>query len=209
MRVKKFAVGLAVAVMALSFTACGSKPVKEVEGALSIDKENKEVSMICEVNGKFFEKSTRHAIVYQGGGNDGKAMLRGLADEKEFCQAMRDIGAEGPSNLTLEDVGKAVEGDKLELFIKWDGQDEIPFADIIVCSEGDYKMDMRFADNMENAKNFNSGCVVCLDSCCAGIVSDATWPTGSVDNDGVEFYADENVLPEDGTEVTVIFRLVK
>lgn len=209
MKLRKAAVLFLTMAMTVSIAACGKKEVEEVEGALVVDTANKEVSMLCEVNGDFFEKSTRHAIVYQGGGNDGQAMLRGLADEKEFCQAMKDIGAEGPSNLTIDDIGKSVEGDKLEIYIKWDGQEEIPFYDVVVCSEGDYEMDMRFADNIKNAEKYDSGCVVCLDSCCAGIVSDATWPTGSVDNDGVEFYANEDVLPEDGTQVTVIFRLAE
>ena len=209
MKLRKAAIVLMIFAMAVSAVACGKEEQKVVDNPLVIDKENKEVSMLCEVEGKFFEKSTRHAIVFQGGGNDGKAMFRGFADEKEFCQAMRDIGAEGPSNLTIEDIGKSVEGDKLEVYIKWEGQEEMPFYDVVICSEGDYDMDMRFADNMEAAKQYNSGCIMCLDSCCAGIVSDATWPTGSVDKDGVEFYANEEILPEDGTQVTVIFRLAE
>ena len=144
-----------------------------------------------------------------------KAVLQGLADEKEFYQALLDIGAKAGDNLTAEDMkagpdnGKSVEGDKLDITIEWDGQDAIPFADIIKCSEGDYDMDMRFGGNIESAKENNTGCVVCLDSCATGIVSDATWPTGTTQNEVAKFYGDDSVLPEDGTQVTVTFRIAE
>ena len=85
------------------------------------------------------------------------------------------------------DNGKSVEGDKLDVFVKWDGQDEIPFRDIIKCTE-DYTMDLRFGGNIESAKENNTGCVLCLDSCATGIVSDAAWPTGTTQNDVAKFY---------------------
>ncbi|MFR8539057.1 MAG: hypothetical protein ACLVD8_06430 [Enterocloster sp.] len=66
------------------------------------------------------------------------------------------------------DNGKSVEGDKLDVFVKWDGQDEIPFRDIIKCTE-DYTMDLRFGGNIESAKENNTGCVLCLDSCATGM----------------------------------------
>lgn len=67
-------------------------------------------------------------------------------------------------------------------------------------------MDLRFG-NIESAKENNTGCVLCLDSCATGIVSDAAWPTGTTQNDVAKFYGDKDVLPEDGTQVTVVFRL--
>lgn len=51
--------------------------------------------------------------------------------------------------------------------------------------------------------------MLCLDSCATGIVSDAAWPTGTTQNDVAKFYGDKDVLPEDGTQVTVVFRLAK
>ena len=63
--------------------------------------------------------------------------------------------------------------------------------------------------NIESAKENNTGCVLCLDSCATGIVSDAAWPTGTTQNDVAKFYGDKDVLPEDGTQVTVVFRLAK
>ena len=222
MKLKKLAAMMAAAAMVFSLAACGGKSntveSKSVENAaeetMTVDKDKKEILMLCEVNGTYFTEPTRHGIVYKGGSNGEKAVLRGLADEKEFYQALLDIGAKAGDNLTAADMksgtdnGKSVDGDKLDVFVKWDGQDEIPFRDIIQCTE-DYTMDLRFGGNIESAKENNTGCVLCLDSCATGIVSDAAWPTGTTQNDIAKFYGDKDVLPEDGTRVTVIFRLAK
>ena len=171
--------------------------------------------MLCEVNGKYFTESTRHGIVFKDGSNGEKSVLRGLADEKEFYDALIELGAKAGNNLTAEDMkakkdnGKSVEGDKLEAVVTWEGQEkEIPFEDIIKASE-ERPMDLRFGGNIESAKKNNTGCVLCLDSCATGITSDASYPTGTTQNNVVKFYGDEEVLPEDGTVVTVTFRTIK
>lgn len=181
------------------------------EGAVPviIDSEKKEVIVEAEVNGKYFNSPTRHGVVFKGGSNGDKAVLRGLCDEREFYQALIDIGAVPGNNLTFDDMklGKTVEGQKLNVFVKWDGIDEeIPFADII--KSADYRpMDLRFGGNFENAKARRTGCILCLDSCAVGIVSDAAYETGAVEMKKVDRFGREDVLPADGTKVSVIFRI--
>ena len=217
MKLKKLAALGLTAVLALSMVACngtnaGSSDAPAAE-TMIVDKDKKEITMLAEVNGTYFTEPTRHGVVFKDGSNGEKAVLRGLADEKEFYQGLLDIGASAGDNLTADDMkakgdaGKSVEGDKLNVFVKWEGQEEIPFADIIKCSEGDYDMDLRFGGNLASAQKNNTGCVLCLDSCATGIVSDAAWPTGTTQNEVAKFYGEETVLPADGTQVTVIFRL--
>lgn len=217
MKFKKLAALGLTAVLALSMVACngtnaGSSDAPAAE-TMIVDKDKKEITMLAEVNGTYFTEPTRHGVVFKDGSNGEKAVLRGLADEKEFYQGLLDIGASAGDNLTADDMkakgdaGKSVEGDKLNVFVKWEGQEEIPFADIIKCSEGDYDMDLRFGGNLASAQKNNTGCVLCLDSCATGIVSDAAWPTGTTQNEVAKFYGEETVLPADGTQVTVIFRL--
>lgn len=216
MKIKQLFTGILIGIMAVSVVGCGAKEeAVSTEEVMTINEEQKEITMLCEVNGTYFTEPTRHGIVFKDGSNGEKAVLRGLADEKEFHQYLLDIGAEPGNNLTSEDMkagadnGVAVEGEKIDMFIKWEGQEEIPFEDIIVCSEGDYDMDMRFGGNLESAKENNTGCVVCLDSCATGIISDATWPTGVTQNKTATFTGNEAILPEDGTTVTVTFRLAE
>ena len=218
MKMKKLIAVLSVATLVLSLTACGKaapEATKTETKVLVVDKEAKEIKMLCEVNGKYFTESTRHGIVFAKGSNGEKSVLRGLADEKEFHQALLDIGAKAGNNLKAEDMkakadnGVAVEGDKLITVVTWEGQDkEIPFEDIIKASV-EKPMDLRFGGNLESAKKNNTGCVLCLDSCATGITSDAAFPTGTTQNKVAKFYGDEEVLPEDGKVVTVTFRLAK
>ncbi|MGG7163254.1 YdjY domain-containing protein [Clostridium ihumii] len=220
MKSRKILSGLIAATFALSLVACGNSSRKtstEDTNAktLVINKDTKEIKMLCEVNGKYFTESTRHGIVFKDGSNGEKSVLRGLADEKKFYDALIELGAKAGNNLTAEDMkakkdnGKSVEGDKLEAVVTWEGQEkEIPFEDIIKASE-ERPMDLRFGGNIESAKKNNTGCVLCLDSCATGITSDASYPTGTTQNNVVKFYGDEEVLPEDGTVVTVTFRTIK
>ena len=95
----------------------------EREGAglsISIDREKGEVVVPAEVNGKYFSNPTRHGVVFAGGSNGEKSVLRGLANETAFHQALLDIGARAGENLTMQDMkvassreGKAVEDDRL------------------------------------------------------------------------------------------------
>lgn len=220
MKVKKIMSVLLGATMILSLTACAKTetPTPTETGkaeVLVVNKEAKEIKMLAEVNGKYFTEATRHGVVFADGSNGEKSVLRGLADEKEFHQALLDIGATAGNNLVAADMkagadnGKSADGDKLVAVVTWDGQDkEIPFADIIKASE-ERPMDLRFGGNLESAKKNNTGCVLCLDSCATGITSDAAYPTGTTQHDVVKFYGDESVLPKDGTVVTVTFRLAK
>ncbi|WP_096736987.1 YdjY domain-containing protein [Brachyspira sp. G79] len=183
------------------------------EGAepVVIDIEKKEVIIPAEVNAKYFNSPTRHGIVFDRGANGDKSVLRGLSDEREFYQALIDIGAVAGNNLTMEDMKleKTVDGQKLDVFVTWDGLGkEIPFADIIRSDE-ERPMDIRFGGNFEAAKSKRTGCILCLDSCAVGITSDAAYETGAVEVKKIGRYGREDVLPADGTRVSVIFRIAE
>lgn len=191
----------------------------EREGAglpISIDKEKGEIVVPAEVNGKYFTSPTRHGVVFAGGSNGEKSVLRGLSNETAFYQALLDIGAKAGENLTMQDMkaasskeGKAVQGDRLDVFLTWEGSNgEIPFSDAIRTEKPEdmRRMDIRFGGNLDNAKTFHTGCILCLDSCAVGISSNAAYPTGTTQNDEVQFFGNDKVLPKDGTRVSVIFR---
>ena len=183
------------------------------EGAepVIIDIEKKEVIVPAEVNGKYFNSPTRHGVVFDRGSNGDKSVLRGLADEREFYQALIDIGAVPGNNLTMEDMKleKTVDGQKLDVFITWDGLGkEIPFADIIRSDE-ERPMDIRFGGNFEAAKAHRTGGILCLDSCAMAITSDAAYEAGAVEIKKIGRYGREDVLPADGTRVSVIFRIAE
>lgn len=173
---------------------------------IKADTAEKEVTYLAEVNAKYFTEPTRHGIVFKDGGNGEKSVLRGLGDEKVFYDAMMSVGFAPSNELTIEDMKKGVnvEGEPLDVYVTWEGLGkEIPFSDIIKSSEP-RPMDLRFGGNLENAKDKNTGCVLCLDSCAVGITSDAAYETGA--SETIQFFGNSDVLPADGTQVTVIFR---
>lgn len=219
----------AVASMALVFAVgCASSETEEAateepaaeatEGIADPTPENPivvadgEVRYLAEVNEVYFTESTRHGVVFADGSNGEKSILRGLGDEEEFYHALIEAGFVAGDNLTAEDMkapegeGKSVEGDKLDVTVKWDGQEEIPFQDIVVCTEGEYTADWRFGGNLASAQKNFTGCVLCLDSCATGIVSDATWVTGTTNYKPDLFHANGDILPSDGTRIIVTFR---
>ena len=183
------------------------------ENPMIVDEENQVVHMLCDINGKYFTESTGHGIVFKDGGNKDISIFRGYADEVDFYHALEDLGAKPGNNLTMDDMnagageGKTTEGDKIEAVVTWDGQsDPLPLEDVLKMSTGT-PLDLRFSGNLENAEKYNSGCVVCLSSCCVGIVSNAANPTGTWNDKNATFHADESVLPGDGEKIMVSFLL--
>lgn len=194
-----------------SAPAAGEDPTRD--NPIVVDRENGEIRYLGYVNGVYLTEGTRHGAVYEGGSNGDKSIVTGYGDEKEFYQACIDLGWEPGDNLTAEnmkggDMAASVEGEKLDVLIRWDGQQDIPFGDCVRALNGEeYTPDWRFGGNLEAAKANNTGCVLCLDSCATGIASDAYWPTGTTDGDQVTYFVGRgDVLPADGTDVVFTFR---
>lgn len=195
--------------LVLGVTGCTSKETNsntETQKA-TVSDDKTEVRIPAEVNGKYFDTATRHGVVFKGGSNGEKSILRGLSDEKEFHDALLEIDAQPGNNLDMESkAGSQVDGEKLDVFVTWEGQEEIPFNDIVKTSEVK-PMDIRFGGNLVRAEKANTGCILCLDSCPVGITSNHTYGTGS--SEKVDFFGNKEILPKDGTPVTVVFRKAK
>lgn len=181
---------------------------KPPDSYIIVNKEKREVSLYAKVNGKYVDKKkeedTRHAIAFKGGSNGDSAILISLGSEKTLHKELLNLGFKPGDNLRIEDMssGKKVEGDKLDVFVSWGGN-EIPFADIILIGGQKPPLDIRFGGNLEAATAMNTGSILCLDSCATGITSNAAYGTGSVET---KFYANIDALPKDGTVVKVTFR---
>ena len=171
---------------------------------ITINKAKKQVTVVAEVNGKYFTEGTKHAVSYKDGGNGEKSLLRSQGSQLVFHQALIDLGFKPGDNVKLEDMDKGVKntGDQLDVFVSWDGK-EVPFADVFEASE-ERPIDIRFAGNIEAAKEKNAGCLLCFDSCAVGITTNAAYETGA--SNTIKFNGKSDVLPADGTTVKVIFR---
>jgi hypothetical protein len=212
---KKYIVMCAVVGLAVMEVLSRSALAAAADLPIEVNEEKREVIVQAEVNGKYFDTPTRHGVSYAGGSNGEKSVFRALSSEKEFHEALVEIGAVPGNNVKMEDMsagpdkGVSVQGSKLDVFVTWEGgKGEIPFDDLIKASE-ERPSDYRFAGNLEVAKTVNTGCMLCMDSCAAGITSNASYPTGTTQHNLVTFVGDGSVLPPDGTRVSVIFRLAE
>lgn len=98
--------------------------------------------------------------------------------------------------------------DILRLTLSWEGAErEYDLDEVITDSDGK-PLIMRFGGNLPSALKKRTGCLLCLDSCSVGIVSNFTYTCGAVGKRGeVSFMGNRNLLPQDGS--VVVIRLKK
>lgn len=176
-----------------------------------VDEETGTVTVTAQVNGTFFDQSTMHCVVFSDGGAGDKAMMAAYCDSQDFYDALIQAGGE-PWNTTdakIED-GEFTDGQKVDVTLKWEGQDvPVPLVDALKTDDGKPEIDMRFSGNQANNAEAGSGCIACLNSCWAGITSNAAYGYGAIDAGNPKVYLDDSIMPEDGTDVQVTFTLAK
>lgn len=178
---------------------------------LRVDPQAHTVTLLVQINGRFLTDDTRHGIVYKGGSNGHKSLFVGYAAPKALYDALKQANAIPGDNMTMDNKETThVAGSKLDMSVNWEGAAKAySFDEVIVDSNGK-KLDMRFGGNLQAAEEKKTGCLVCLDSCPVGIVSNATYTYGAVEKrDEVKFTGNASVLPPDGTLATVTFKVVE
>ncbi|MEN6326492.1 MAG: YdjY domain-containing protein [Syntrophomonas sp.] len=179
------------------------------EAPLKVNKTDKSVTFLAQVNGKYFYEPTRHAAVLESGSNGEKSVFRAFATPEDFYNALIEIGAKAGENMTLENKEKTnVTGDAFDVTVNWtDAKNPVKLDDAIKDSNGK-PIDIRFGGNLKTAQEKKTGCLICLDSCPVGITSNTTYKYGAVEKTKeVAFTGNKEVLPADGTYVTVTLKL--
>ena len=181
------------------------KPVLTEEKPIFVDVKEKSISLLARVNGKYFSQPTRHGIVFAGGSNGGKAVSRGLATHEDFYDGLMKLGFKPGNNMTKENAAKTfVQGDLLEVTITWDGAKKEYSLDEVITDSNKKPFQIRFGGNLEKARQYKTGCLLCLDSCPVGITSNANYTMGAVEmRNEVVFKGNSKVLPPDGSFVVI------
>lgn len=182
-----------------------------VEKPIKVDKEAGTVTVLSKVNGKYLEEGTRHAVVYEGGKFGSKSIFTGLGDQIDFYNGLIEVGAVAGNNMLKDTAAETnVEGDSIVTTFTWDGADKEYQIDEVINDSNGKPIEMRFGGNLKASEENQTGCIMCLDSCPVGIVSNATYTYGAVEKrDEVVFTGNKDVLPEDGTLVAVTFKVQK
>ena len=177
--------------------------------AVTVDAENKSVTITAQLNGTFFDQSTMHYCVWKDGGMGDKCMFAAYCSAEDFYNAMVEAGGE-PWNTTTDKIanGEFTDGQKVDVTLTWEGQDTpVAMADSVKTADGKLDIDMRFSGNLQNNKDCGSGCIACLNSCWAGVTSNASYGYDAIDSGEVSAFLDDSVMPADGTDVQLTFTL--
>ena len=143
------------------------------------------------------------------GGMGDKCMFAAYCTPEDFYNAMLEIGGE-PWNTTTDKIadGEFTDGQKVDVTLTWDGQDTpVDMVDSVKAADGAFDVDMRFSGNLQNNKDCGSGCIACLNSCWAGVTSNAAYGYNAIDSGEVSAFLNDSVMPEDGTDVQLTFTL--
>lgn len=185
-----------------------------LDNPMLVDEEESAIYLYTEVNGDVLDQGTQHGVVYAEGGNEDVSLFLSQVEPEDVHEALTQLGAEAGNNLVMEDLelpageGKEVEGTPLDITISWDGQDEIPFSDVLSSdNDGIAAPDFRFGGHLEANNELDTGCTICLYSCPIGIISNAAVPTDEFSD--LEVTADADVLPADGQAVTFKIQLAE
>lgn len=174
-----------------------------------VDAENHTVTITAQLNGTFFDQSTMHYCVWKDGGAGDKCMFAAYCTAEDFYNGMIEAGGE-PWNTTTDKIadGEFTDGQKVDVTLTWDGQETpVAMADSIKAADGDFNVDMRFSGNLQNNKDCGSGCIACLNSCWAGVTSNASYGYNAIDSGEVSAFLNDSVMPADGTDVHITFAL--
>ncbi|MDR3630973.1 MAG: YdjY domain-containing protein [Desulfocapsaceae bacterium] len=185
-------------------------PLPTKDTPIVCDKAARTVSFLAQVNGKYFYQPTRHFAVSASGSNGDKAILRGLVSAIDFHNALLEIGAVAGENMSPENKEVThVQGSAFTVRVSWEGADRPYGIDEVVIDSNKKPIQMKFGGNLANAKKMNTGCLLCLDSCPVGIVSNSQYTYGAIEKRGeVEMRGNKAVLPPDGTTVIVTLQLL-
>ena len=199
------------------------KSAKTKKGAslsdVTVNTAEKSVTINAKVNGTFFVKSTRHLMIDSKGFNAGKAILESYCYPEDLYKALAKVGGVSWSksaDKTLDMGEKITKGNAenknystMDITISWDGESH-DLSECLTTTRGGSsapKLNMVFSGNPGAAAKTYSGCMVCLDSCYIGIVSNSEYGLCDIDGGNPTVYARSDVLPEEGTVVKVTFKL--
>ncbi|MCI6988800.1 MAG: YdjY domain-containing protein [Campylobacter sp.] len=172
------------------------------------DEEKGTLTILARVNGKYFDNPTRHLLVFGGGKFGDKSIFQSVANQNDFYNGLIIMGAKAGNNMNSKNAETTqVEGSKLDIKVAWEGSRVYDISELVIDSNNK-ELDFRFGGNQNAAKEKNTGCLTCLDSCPVGIVSNHTYAYGAVEKQKeVEFYGNKKLLPKDGTYITLTYSI--
>jgi hypothetical protein len=173
---------------------------------LVFDPEERTISVYATVNGQFTKEPTRHGMNFREGKIADEALFASYANMLDFHDALLKLNADR-GELDKEQYVNG--GTKIDISVSWEeAEREYDLGDVVEDSTGK-ELDYRYSGQVTNAVRKFTGCMMCFDSCDVGVTSNSSHPKGITENPDAEvaLRGKSDVLPDDGTPVTVTFHL--
>lgn len=212
--------GLFLIVIPLAMqSGCRNKAERQDDAAaaLSTDVERGTLRLPATVRASQYDDRPvphHHVVVWKGGGSSGNALFVCDAGDRQVLEALERLGAVPGDNLTADswykrkqpeatDPDLIAEGTPIDAFVTWEGLEEpLPISDIFKSGE----VRLRFAGNAALIPEFESGCVICLQSCPGGKVANAAYTMRDYAQGRGRLELREGLLPPNGARVTIILK---
>ncbi len=160
-----------------------------------------------------------HFLVWEKGRSADHALFITQATDLEVLDALEAMGAVAGNALDTDSwderedrsskaPDKVIEGPAVEILVRIPGRQKPLSIDEVLVDPGGKGLEMRFGGHRANIPKWKSGCVVCLYSCPGSKVGNASYTIRDFVDGATRFRVQPGALPDDGTEVTILFRLV-
>ncbi len=158
-----------------------------------------------------------HFVVWKNGRAAHNALIETDASDLQVLEALLAIGAVAGNNLAADtwekraersnpEPDKRVEGSTIEVSVAWKGQRPLHAEDIFEDKFGKGFL-FKFGGHKDLIPIWKSGCIVCLQSCPGGRISNANYTMRNYHDERSKFEVQKANLPRDGAEVEVILKL--
>ena len=204
----------------VSGLACGSPSPARIE-RVAADT----ISFPAEVTADRFERRLLgmpgyHYLVWGDGRAAPAALFQSAVSDVQVLDALEALGARPGNALEMdtwerrEDPGakapeKVIQGPEVEVLVRVPGRRELLTLDRILLDPGDRGFEMRFGGHRAHIHKWHSGCIVCLYSCPGSKIGNARYTVRDYVREPTRFRVRPGVLPQDGSEVSILLRLVK
>ncbi len=220
----------ALLVLALVWWPPSDCPAKDCAAGLSekvpmiIDKAAREVRLLATVQRKAFQAGWfkqlpgHHAVTWRQGRKGHEALFATFAGDVEVYDALIALGAGPGDNLTQavwdernnpnsSAPDTRVQGTPVDAFVWWLGLDDpLPLASVLNDPSGK-GIDLRFGGQKDLIPVWKSGCIICLQSCPGGKISNRQYTIRDYVQGRATFTANKAIVPKEEKRVVVIIRL--
>lgn len=174
---------------------------------LVVDAKAREIRVYARVNGKYFYLPTVHNMNYRYGTVGNKALFRAWANPVTFANALMSLGVTPGQHFGAGATDQIVKGVDLSVSVTWQGASHPYPMNQLVSSSEQQSLDYRFGGTAQMARKAKTGCMMCFQSCPVGTLSNVVYPHGAFYAQNMAFRGRPEMLPPDGTPVTVIVQL--